>query len=370
MKRTICLMMLITSITATSFAQNNPTKSDKTFDLPTGHASRRFTVDLGKGNKMQIELSDIEDLNRFANMDSVIRVFLADIEPLKDSLGDELLSKRIDYTTDSMGRKKIRIQQFKPRGSSFLLSNGEVAALKLEQDTIHFIGTVSYTAKYTLRKAFTELRYYRVSFFLNDLADLTTYMDGSLSKKILAMQKTIRPAWNTTNNKGTAYLKADPSITAKLPKGFVAGGDFVYLRASADIQNYKSYFVPSFNLAAGFVISNSYFKRDIALSWDPHFFFSRNDNGKLKTFRNDFLTLTWGQGAIKDNDPKKESDFLFIMSLGRLIKREGEYFEKNTFRLGAGRLSLFDGKTKIEPAIYFNDFFKGVTPGLRLIQSF
>lgn len=370
MKNTICLLMLVTSITAIAFAQNNPTKSDKTFDFPIGHASRRFTVDLGKGNRMQIELKDMEDLNRFTNMDSVIRVFLADIEPLRDSLGDELLSKRIDYTTDSLGRTKIRIQQFKPKGSSFLLNGGEVAALKLEQDTIHFLGMVSFIAKYTLRKAFNDYRHYRVSFFLNNLADLATYMDGNLNNKIQSMQRTIRPAWNTTNKKGIAYLKADPSISAKLPKGFITGGDFVFLRATADIQNYKSYFVPSFNLAAGVIISNSHFKRDIALSWDPHFFFARNDNGKLKTFRNDFLTLTWGQGDIKDNDPKKESHFLFTMSLGHLIKREGEYFDKNTFRLGAGRLSLFDGKTKIEPAIYFNNFFKGVTPGVRLIQSF
>jgi hypothetical protein len=128
--------------------------------------------------------------------------------------------------------------------------------------------------------------------------------------------------------------------------------------------------VPSLSLGAGVIISNSHFKRDIVLSWDPHFFFAQDSEGKLKTFRNDLLTLTWGQGFVKDNEPRKESHLLFIMSLGYLVNRKGDYFEKNTWRMGGGRLSLFGGKTKIEPTIYFNNFFKGVTPGLRWIQSF
>jgi hypothetical protein len=120
------------------------------------------------------------------------------MEPLKDSLGDELLSRRIDYTIDSMGRKKIRIQQFSPKGSTFLVREGDVAALKLEQDTINIIGTVFYTAKYTLRKAFPETRNYRIRFFINDLSELKSYLNGNLNQKIKAIQENIGSHWNTT----------------------------------------------------------------------------------------------------------------------------------------------------------------------------
>jgi hypothetical protein len=369
MKKTIYLLMLITGITGIAFAQSNTTKTDKTFELPDNHAQRRFIIDLEKGNKMQIELSNMDDLRRFSNMDSVIQVFLNDLEPFKDSLSNELLSTRIDYIMDTTG-KKIRIQQFRPKGSSFLVRDGEVAALKLEQDTVHFIGTVSYVAKYTLRKPFTTVRHYRVSFFLNKLSDLTSYMDGRLSEKINILQNNMNSTWVTTKTKGTSYLKEEPSIRARLPKGYVAGGNYLNFRVSVDIQNYKAYFVPSLSLGVGVIISNSYFKRDIVLSWEPNFFFAKDGEGKLKTFRNDLLTLTWGQGLIKDGEPRKESHLLFIMSLGYLVHKEGNYFERNTWRMGAGRLSLFSGKTKIEPAIYFNHFFKSITPGLRWIQSF
>ncbi|HKH63455.1 MAG TPA: hypothetical protein VKA49_21610 [Flavitalea sp.] len=370
MKKTFCFLMLLISITGTAFAQDKPTKADKTFDLPPNYPKRRIAVDLGKGNKMQIEVAAMEDLRRFANMDSLIRAFLKDIEPLKDSLGDESFSRRIDYVTDSMGLSKIRIQQFKPKGSSFVVREGDAAVLKLEQDTINFIGVVPFIAKYTFRKAFADTRYFRVSFFLNDLFDLPQYLDGNLNKKIESLLDNTKSDWNTTAQKGTAFLKTDRSISAKQPGGYLGAGDYLNFRFSVDIQNYKHYFVPSFSLGAGLILSTTHFKRDIVLSWDPHFFFAKDSLDKLRTFRNDFLTLTWGQGIVQDYNPRKESHLLFIMSLGYLIRRNGDYFEKNTFRIGAGRLSLFGGKTKIEPVMYFDNFFKGVTPGLRLIQSF
>ena len=370
MKKAICFLMLLTSITGTLFAQGKLTKSDKIFDLDPNYAKRKFTVDLGKGNKMQIELAALEDLRHFDNMDSLIHLFLNDMESLKDSLGDETFSRRIDYVIDSMGLSKIRIQQFRPIGSSFVVRDGDAAVLKLEQDTINFLGVIPFVAKYPLRKACADMRYYRVSFFLNDLLDLNQYADGTLNKKIQSLYNNTKSDWITTEQKGTAFLKSDRTISAKQPGGFIGAGDYLNFRISVDIQNYKKYFVPSFSLGAGLILSTSHFKRDIILSWDPHFFFARDSSDRLRSFRNDFLTFTLGQGVVQDYNPRKESHLLFIMSLGYLIKRDGSYFEKNTFRIGAGRLSLFGGKSKIEPVIYFNNFFKGVTPGVRLIQSF
>ena len=363
-------MMLFTGITSTTFAQEEPkSNSDKTFDLPSNFAKRRFTIELSRGNKMIIEIDHVGDLDRFTNMDSILSVYLKDMEPFRDSLSDELTSKRIDYLIDSTPVRKVRIQQFQPKGSNFAIINSQVSALKLEQDTIHLSGKVVFYPKYTFRKRFKDVRSYRVTFLLNNLNDLAGYINGSLNEKVLVLRNNVDKQWVGSNNHYT--LKADPSISANVWHGYVAGGDYLNIRVSVDVQNYKSYFVPSFSLGAGMIISShGYFKRDIVLSWDPHFFFDKNDQGNLRTFRNDFLTLTYGQGPIRDNEPRKESRLLAIISLGYLVHRSGEYYEDHTIRLGMGRLSLFEGKTKIEPVIYFNDFFKGVTPGLRWIQSF
>src|SRR6187549_513639 len=124
MKKTFFVWMLLTSITAVLCAQS---KSDKAFEVPANIIfNRRFDIDLEKGNKMQLALTDISDLERLANIDSLLQVFLDDISLLKDSLQDPLTGKRIDYVTDQQDRKKIRFRQHLPVGAGFLLSNGEL----------------------------------------------------------------------------------------------------------------------------------------------------------------------------------------------------------------------------------------------------
>ena len=53
-----------------------------------------------------------------------------------------------------------------------------------------------------------------------------------------------------------------------------------------------------------------------------------------------------------------------LFSLGYIVGRQGNYFTQPSFRLtyGAGKI----GSLRIEPALFFNNFFKGVTPGLRV----
>jgi hypothetical protein len=370
MKKIIIALMLVASVTGTCFAQteNGFANTDKTFQLSQQYFKRIFIIDLGKGNKLQINLYDMDDLAMFNNMDSVLHVFLKDIEPLKDSLSDELTSKRIDYLTDSMGRKKILLQQFKQKGSSYLVNHGDVAALKLEQDTVNFVGAVQYTAKYTLRKAFKDTRYYKLSFFINNINDLSNYTDGKLSEKIINLQKNVNSQW--TNDFNGMYNNVDKTVKARQPRGYIGMGDFLEMHISVNAQNYKNYFVPSVSLGASLVLSKNDFKRDIGLFWEPNFFFAKNTQGNLQVYRNDLLTLTFGQGPVKDHDPRKESTFLTVFSISYLITRKGDFMDKQTIRFGAGEISLFEGKTKIEPAIYFNNLFKNVTPGIRWIQSF
>jgi hypothetical protein len=370
MKRIIFLMMLTSGISGALYAQHPAvSKTDKKFELSDDEFTRRFFIDLGKGNKLRIELKDMADLDRLKNMDSILRVFLQDIEPLKDSLSDDLSSRRIDYLMDSNGRKEIRLQQSGPKGSSFVLNRGELAALKIEQDTVNLIGTVPFIAKYSFRKPFPDTRRYRVSFIVNQLYELPAILASGLNDKISSLQQNVNSGWQRDKD-GQLHLLKDPAISAKLPKGYFTGhGDYLTPDISVNLQNYKNHFVPSFSLGARVILSNAIYKREIGLYWEPQFLF-QNTDGRLKTFRNDFLALSFGQGPIRDNDPLKESSLQVIISIGYLIRRDGAYFDKHSLRLGMGRLSLFEGKTQIEPMLYFHDLFREVTPGIRWIQRF
>jgi hypothetical protein len=374
MKRLSALLMLLVSITVNLCAQSN-SQSDKAFEVPEHIIiSRRFNVSLDKGNKMKIELCAFVDLERVADIDSLLQIFLSDIAPLKDSLADPLTSKRIDYITDAQGRKKIRFQQFQQKGASFLINKGELASLRTGQDTIHLIGIIANPAMPKENISRTNPRYYHFTFYMNNINELSGYMNGVLKEKISTIQKNITGRWPLVLGTGSHYLKTDSSITADKARGVTQnaflGGSYLTFNFSVNVQNYKNYFVPSFSLGTRLTASNRdrTFKWEPGLFWEPHFIFAKDNENKLRTYRNDFLTLTYAQGGTRDHDPKKDFSFAAVFSLGYLIHREGEYFDKHTFRLGGGKIQML--KTNVEPCLYFNNFFKGVTPGIRITQYF
>ncbi len=362
--------LFITGILTQLCAQTSP---DRAFQVPDDIIiNRRFFVNLDKGNRMEIELTDINDLQTIANIDSILQLFVNDITPLKDSVAGELTSKRIDYISDVHGRRKIRLQQFQPKGATYLVNKDELASLRIQQDTISIIGVINNAPKAQQKVSANRPRYYHITFYLNNMNELAMYTHGVLAEKFQTILNNVNSKWSNVLGSGDHYLVKDKSITAAKPKGFTdAGtGDFLAANAMVNIQNYKNYFVPSFSLGLKLTLSNRNrnFKWETGLFWEPHFLFAKDTAGKLRTYRNDFLTLTYGQGGTKDHDPRKDFTYSAVFSLGYLINRNGNYFDKNTFRFGAGKLSLL--KTTIEPSIYFNNFFKGVTPGIRITQYF
>lgn len=371
MKRVIFVWMLLTGISAALCAQSND-RSDKAFEVPDNIVfTRRFDIDLGSGNKMLIELTDITDLDRVSNIDSLLRIFLNDIASLKDSLDDPLTAKRIDYVTDAQNRKKIRFQQFNAKGTSFFIDKGETAALRTIQDTINLIGVVPDPPKPTTKISLKNPRYYHFTFYLNTIDELGDYMHGILNEKIATLRTDVKDKWHVVNGTGSWYLKKDSTITAGKPAGYVPGASQDQLSgfASVNIQNYKNYFVPSVSAGLRLTLVNRErtYKWEPTIVWEPNYLFAKDSSGKLQTYRNDFLTFMYEQGGIKDHNSNKGFSYSTAFSLGYLINRKGDFFEKNTFRLGAGKIQY--NKTSVEPIIYFNNFFKGVTPGLRITQD-
>lgn len=371
MKKIIWLLALGMSAGATAFAQDERplNNTDKTFEAPPKSVMMRMQVDLGKGNKMQIEICYDRNLDYARNLDSLVRIFMHDITKFKDSLSDELAVKRIDYKMTAPDKRQVRITKYPSAGNSFLLANGEVSALKLEQDTINMILADEKPAIDRPGSIVVWKDYCRISFFVNRLEELPEILTvNNLNDKI----KVLRAKYvNWYKEKGVWYLKADKTISAKRSGGYIMdGGDYLGFRTDVSLQNYKNYFVPGFRLGLKLALNNIETVIDksprqylVAFYWEPHFIF-QNIQGKLQTFRNDFLDLSFGFGPQGPGAEKKSQITQF--SLGWLVYRQGDYFEKNTFRFGMGRVSLAKNKIFLEPGMYFNNFLRGVTPTVRV----
>lgn len=355
--------MLLSSITQNIFAQAD---EQKLFDVPSYSISRMFWVELGSGNKMEVHLNHLDDLEKIKNMDSLIYGFLKDINHFKDSLKNELWVTRVDYNIDDEVNRKIRFQQRKPFYNTYVINDDEVAALKTIQDTVNFVGTTILPSKKRFGVNSTDTRYFKVVFLLNKIADIRGYMNGLLNQKIESIRRSAKLKWDDVNN--DYYIsKSDSSIKSNNNRGYVNANKFVIVRGSVDIQNYKANFVPSVSVGMGIAFSKNNLRREIFINAENHFSFLKNSSGKSLTNISRWISLTYSRSKIV---PDKRNVYKPNFSIGYMIGQNHHLYEKNTFRIGTGQFSLFEGSTKIEPVLYVNDFFKSVTPGLRLVQHF
>jgi hypothetical protein len=368
MLKTIALLGLLLSISGIAHAQQKEKPAlapdDQLFELTPGTTVVRFWADLGKGNLLRLELSERADLARFENIDSLLLTFFADMKAFRDSLGDPLTGKRIDYLMDTTGLKKVRIRQTRLPANSYLLEDGEPALLRLQQDTIFIL--LPAAAGNSRGRGTQEPAYDRLGLFLNRYDDLPNFITAGLNAKLRSMDThgKIWMDWVRPGEKGRWPLKSDHSVSSDLGSKYKR---FLSLRYAVSMQNYKNYFNPSFNLGTTIATEHDNKRRAFSADWEPSFIFSPNAEGRLQTYRNDFLVV--GYANTRPKRPE-QSDVGFNLdiafSLGYLIGRQGDYFEKHTFRFCAGNIELARNKIRIQPCMYFNDFFRGVTPGVRV----
>ncbi|HXB93756.1 MAG TPA: hypothetical protein VNU70_01315 [Puia sp.] len=368
-KKIMTMLSLLLGLTGTLCAQEKAGSSheDQLFELPYFSISSAWHIDLGKGNYIELELTGDSQFSRFLNMDSLLLVFLGDMKPFRDSLSDPVSGKRIDYLVDSAGRKIVRIRETRPSGASFLLGEEQPSLLRMQQDTIYIL--LQAPAAIPIRKE-AGPRYNRLTIVINRWDQLENLVSAGLNNK---MQEFV-PAPNhryADDFGGGGHLISDPSVTIKREGPYAAGHsrDFVELEGVVDVQNYKNYFVPSVGLGASLGFKRGNETHLVGLLWEPNFIFGADAQGHQQTYRNDLLVFSYGFERI---DPKTQKPVGLSpnISFGWFIHHEGELYEKNTYRLTTGSLKLMNGRIMIQPGIYFNDFFRGVTPTLRLSFKF
>ncbi len=375
MKQAYLLVLSLLSLSGIVFAQGktNRFNSEKIFGLQA-YPKANYQVNLGSGNRMVLELEDVTALPGLANIDSLLQVFSLDFVPLHDSIADPTSSKRIDYFVDTNSNKKIRIQEFKPKGANFLISAGGLSSLKLDQDTIVLSGFIASGVFFRKKQIFY---YYRLSFYLNQASELAGYIDGRLNQKMKEIQENIRGVWYPSIN-GLYVMQTDSLVSQKKIGGArFRANSYITSYMGVNIQNYESYFVPSVSLGIAIHLDNGSIIHDLGLYWEPQFLFASNQvTGKLSTYQNDYITLFYKMGfAGNPGVVRYNQDHIArivirpFLSFGYLYQQQGSFYDNQKIRLGFCQVN-FKEPISLEPVLYFHDFFRQISPGLKLVVRF
>jgi len=369
MKRNLLIVVLLLSAMRAEYAhaQNEP---GKLFDIAENKFTRQYSVELERGNRMEILLTSMADMAYISNLDSIVKEFTNELSLIKDSLLPASLSRRIDYNMDEPLVKKIRIRKNAPRAGYYAFVNGSPALLKVDQDTIVINGRIPADwLRQTKRYKPDSYReyYFCILFYLNDLNDLFAYKDGRLNEKLRIIQQNYNAVWQYRADQ-RLQLKKYPEISSSTARGYIYPTEAFVLKKSIDIQNYKDHFIPSVSFIPTIIHTGDFIKREFGLGIEAHFLFEKQDSGSIKTRVNLFAGIEYRVTPLIKTQQRVK--LYPSVSLAYLVQRKGTSYDRHTFRLGVGSFEFGNFFTRIQPAIYFHDFFKNVTPSLRLLQRF
>jgi hypothetical protein len=371
----VVTMLAAVSMKGNLYAQNGwnnnigRSKTDQVFDLGRMSSLRHhFVIRLKNNNSVIVQVANKEEFEKLLNLDSIILVVSKNLVPFKDSLQDEMVQKKIDYVSEAGDLVKLRIRQYPPNGTSYVIEPGGPALLKIEQDTLNI---TSFQLKENLGPGAGYVPYY-ISFLINDINKLESLADGTLNKVMEELKEqwdgldSWSPKKNNTNNLYAYFNTSDTKLNRPVGNLTTAKKWWITPYVQASLQNINNILTTSVGVGVDLtkrIATN--IKYRYQLIWEPYFFFDREPENKFRMRRNDFITFQFGSRQTTYFPGGAKVDFNQNFSVGYLVHREGNYFSDNTFKIGLPGASY--KFVTLYPEFIFHDLFKSFQPGLKLV---
>jgi hypothetical protein len=386
MRKMILIFLLIAGTGITLSAQNRyyylepyTTASDASFS-PTRPGKARVNFHfygINNAARITLELISITQLEHLPNLDSILNIARNPLRQISDSLKQDAINRRVDMVTEATGPIQLRITSYANRPTAFVIRGGELNLLKTESDTLRIKFTVPTGRKVnyfevggTSNKR-AELAPAFITIVVNNFDEIQSLPQDIMHSCITLLQQEITHGYvskGSTSARYTAFynLKTNKRLSPGKKK-WIRYGNYrneLVPNIYGSLQFARGNFAPS--MAAGLRFSN--YQSSVStmrwyLMWEPYFFFRRDVANKLITERNDFITFRFIES---DADDRRKGSFEYVgnFSIGYLAYRKGEWFEKNTWKLGLP--GVRSGWLQLEPEFYFNNFFRNFSPTLKL----
>jgi hypothetical protein len=387
MKKRILLLLFIAGTVhvlpaQTSIRVSVPTPvSEWIFNYPAPNSNNvHFDFELGQGRKLSIEMAQLRQLNYLPSLDSLLLQVKKAMVPLQDSFKADGVVRRIDYIGTEGRPPRIRIVNHSERPKSYSLVEGELVQLKTDSDTIRIALNTVTDEKINIRtpNGMTErLRTYpfAITLVLNNVSDINSLPDSTISKAVNMVRsqavKYLQPDAKKPNRNAYFYANFDLQTGKMHPikERYEYGARNIFEpTVQMGLQYGRGDFISSVGLGIQYIhgYDPTFGKSHLRLFWEPHFIFSRNAFNKLVSDRNDFITLQYTQ--MPTEKERKELYTIGNITLGYLAGRRGDFFEKNTFKMGLPMLAY--GNLLFEPQYFFNKGFRNFSPSVKFTLLF
>ncbi len=330
-----------------------------------------------KNISMDVEFHNIKQLPYLPNIDSIITLVKQDLQYLSDSLKEDGIVRKLDYLVTPM-LKKITITNHTEQPISYTVQNKELKQFKNAVDTLViklgvFNGdSISYVNNGKKEKLARCYPVY-IKFYLNNLKDILELKNelvgicmndikSKIEKNKYAKRQSEDLNYGSSKLVNPAFEKDIVNywnIKMKPKKSLepVAGFGF---------QNINSIWLPSFSYGLRYGTKTDDGKitnTDWYLTLDNYYNYSGIGTSQQKREVYRYLTLKFVQ---TDPFDKKQNGFQFkpSLSLGYLISKSGDFFPGNSFKLSTHLIQ--SGWLSIGPELFFNDFFKSTSLGIKL----
>lgn len=204
---------------------------------------------------------------------------------------------------------------------------------------------------------------FTVKYYLTVLQDLKKISEVSFKQQIEAAEKLIPDGrkkingWLTLNDEGNF----EPHF---LDEASPATLDMLILNAGVGAGVIKNQWVNDISFKVGLGFMNKGLQRNVYFAeFKMYYDFSNASSDNLFSI-NSFVTAGWEHNFSKTIEKEK----WFGLSLGYLVDRNTDFFEKNTWRFAIHK--RINQTISVSPELYFNGFFENIYPGVQIGISF
>lgn len=213
---------------------------------------------------------------------------------------------------------------------------------------------------------FFSFKAVEMKIYVDDLKDLNLILEDNFKVKAKQAQEFLKAEFGENYKKGiVAWLDLrNEDVKGYFQDVSYKTNDMLILSAGIGSGWVQNTFVADINFRLGFSFGKKgVFKNTYAVDYSIMYDFSESNENKFYEL-NHFLSLAWEHNF--SNNPDKDKWYGF--SAGYLVKRNGDFFKDNTFKVSVNK-KINDTFT-VQPELYFNDFLKNVYPGVRFSVAF